>query len=183
VKRTLMALVVCGRTERERDSRIGWLHRTVPDLADAPITVVTARCYHRLAFASRAAATESCRASAAGSPVRRARRPRAGATMSQQRPVAPDDRPPAGASYLHGSAGIEQRRLARRVAATSAAFFLPHLRPGLRLLDCGCGPGSITFGLAEAVAPGEVVGFDVQPAQVERARALAAERGVPNVRF
>jgi SAM-dependent methyltransferase len=53
----------------------------------------------------------------------------------------------------------------------------------MRLLDCGCGVGSITIGLAAAVAPGEAVGVDIQPAQVERARALAAERGMTNVRF
>jgi SAM-dependent methyltransferase len=47
----------------------------------------------------------------------------------------------------------------------------------------GCGPGSITLGLAAVVAPGEVVGIDVQPAQVERARALARERGVGQARF
>jgi ubiquinone/menaquinone biosynthesis C-methylase UbiE len=85
--------------------------------------------------------------------------------------------------YVHETSDREQRRLARRTAATSAAFLLPHLRPGLRLLDCGCGVGSITLGLAEAVAPGEVVGVDFQAAQVARAQALAAERGVTNVRF
>ena len=36
----------------------------------------------------------------------------------------------------------------------------------MRVLDLGCGPGSITLGLAETVAPGEVVGVDLQPAQV-----------------
>ena len=70
-----------------------------------------------------------------------------------------------------------------RTAAKNAAFFLPYLRPGMRLLDVGSGPGSITLGLAEAVAPGEVVGIDMQQSQVERARALAVERGRPNVRF
>ena len=60
---------------------------------------------------------------------------------------------------------------------------MPHLRPGMRLLDCGCGPGSITVGLAEAVAPGEVIGLDLQPSQIERARLLAAERAISNVRF
>jgi ubiquinone/menaquinone biosynthesis C-methylase UbiE len=73
--------------------------------------------------------------------------------------------------------------MARRTAAQEAAFFLPHLRPGMRVLDVGCGPGSITVGLAEVVAPGEVVGIDVQQSQVERARDLAVERGVANVRF
>jgi ubiquinone/menaquinone biosynthesis C-methylase UbiE len=85
--------------------------------------------------------------------------------------------------YVHGYGEVEQRRLERRTAQESAAFFLPHLRPGMRLLDCGCGPGSITLGLAEAVAPGDVVGVDVAVRQVERARALAAARGRPNVRF
>ena len=53
----------------------------------------------------------------------------------------------------------------------------------MHVLDAGCGPGSITLGLAAAVAPGEVVGIDIQPSQVEQARALAAQRGVTNVRF
>jgi ubiquinone/menaquinone biosynthesis C-methylase UbiE len=53
----------------------------------------------------------------------------------------------------------------------------------MRGLDLGCGPGSITLGLAEAVAPGEMVGVDVQPSQVAQAQALSAARGVMNVRF
>jgi ubiquinone/menaquinone biosynthesis C-methylase UbiE len=73
--------------------------------------------------------------------------------------------------------------LAERTVADHAAFFLPYLRPGMRLLDCGSGPGSLTCDLAEVVAPGEVVGIDIQPSQVEQARALAQERGMPNVRF
>jgi SAM-dependent methyltransferase len=42
----------------------------------------------------------------------------------------------------------------------------------MKLLDVGCGPGTITVGLAEAVAPGEVVGIDREPGQIERARGL-----------
>lgn len=53
----------------------------------------------------------------------------------------------------------------------------------MRVLDAGSGPGSNTLGLTEVVAPGEVVGAVLQPEQVERARSLAPERGVPNARF
>lgn len=42
--------------------------------------------------------------------------------------------------------------MSARAASDAAAFFLPYLRPGMRVLDVGCGPGSITLGLAKAVA-------------------------------
>lgn len=61
--------------------------------------------------------------------------------------------------------------LSRRSAAVNAAFLLPHLRPGISLLDLGCGPGSITAGLAEAVAPGTVTGLDINPSVIASARA------------
>lgn len=73
--------------------------------------------------------------------------------------------------------------LAQRTAAQHAEFFVPHLRPGMQVLDVGCGPGSITLGLAELVAPGRVVGIDLQPSQIEQARGLARMRGVTNVCF
>ena len=82
----------------------------------------------------------------------------------------------------HGRATFEAE-MAKRMATQEAAFLLPHLRAGMNVLDAGCGPGSITLGLAAAVAPGKVVGIDIQPSQVEQARALAVQRGVTNVRF
>jgi SAM-dependent methyltransferase len=53
----------------------------------------------------------------------------------------------------------------------------------MRVLDCGCGPGSITVDLAALVAPGEVIGIDVERSQLEAAAGLAAERRVENVQF
>lgn len=76
-----------------------------------------------------------------------------------------------------------QRRMVRRSAEKQAAFLLPHLRPGMRLLDCGCGPGSITIGLARVVAPGVVVGVDFDSGEVERARKLATDQDITNVQF
>jgi SAM-dependent methyltransferase len=103
--------------------------------------------------------------------------------MTASSPSPPDEPTAPRERYGLGARPDEQQRLEGRSAALQARFLLPHLRPGMRLLDVGCGPGTITLGLAEAVAPGEVTGLDVQPAQVERARALAAERGQTNVRF
>lgn len=73
--------------------------------------------------------------------------------------------------------------LATRTAARDAAFFTRHLRPGMRVLDVGCGPGTITLGLAQLVAPGGVTGIDIQPSLIEQARALALAHQQSNVRF
>ena len=70
-----------------------------------------------------------------------------------------------------------------RSAGKQAAFFLPHLRSGMKLLDCGSGPGSITVGLAKVVAPGQTVGIDSDSFQVECARIYAHEQGVDTIRF
>ena len=71
----------------------------------------------------------------------------------------------------------------RATAENSAAHMLPYLRPGLRLLDFGCGPGTISVGLAKAVAPGEMHGVDIDEAQIERARSVAASQGQDNAIF
>jgi SAM-dependent methyltransferase len=73
--------------------------------------------------------------------------------------------------------------MARRSARTHAAFLLPHLRDSVRLLDCGCGPGSVTCDLARIVASGHVTGMDREESQIVRARSLAAIQQLHNVAF
>jgi len=51
------------------------------------------------------------------------------------------------------------------------------------VLDIGCGVGSLALDLAATVAPGRVVGIDVDPGQIEAARSSAAERAIDNADF
>jgi len=70
-----------------------------------------------------------------------------------------------------------------RRASKWVGFFLPHLKPGMSVLDCGWGVGTITLDLAEIVAPGQVVGIDRDESQLALARTLAEQRGITNVQF
>jgi len=86
-------------------------------------------------------------------------------------------------TYTHGHAPATVRQHARRTAEEAAAFLLPELRSGMRLLDVGCGPGSITRGLAERLAPGLVVGVDLSRETLAAARQDAAARGLTNLQY
>src|SRR5579872_3397812 len=66
----------------------------------------------------------------------------------------------------------------QRTADTHAGFFLSRLLPGWRVLDAGCGPGSITLGLARKVAPGFVTGIDVEDSQFAKSREQAEREGL-----
>jgi ubiquinone/menaquinone biosynthesis C-methylase UbiE len=78
---------------------------------------------------------------------------------------------------------VIQNHYIGREATSVADFFLPHLQPGMSLLDCGCGPGALTLGLAKVVAPGKVVGIDLEPRMIERAIATATAQQIGNVCF
>ncbi|MCF6526461.1 methyltransferase domain-containing protein [Streptomyces sp. JJ36] len=88
------------------------------------------------------------------------------------------------AVYTHGHHASVLRSHRWRTAANSAAYLLPALRPGLEVLDVGCGPGTITADLAAAVGPaGTVTGLDPAGEVLEAARAVADERELRNMRF
>ena len=90
--------------------------------------------------------------------------------------------PPAHEVYQHGHHASVVSNHAKRTAEKEAAFFLGALRAGQRLLDVGCGPGSITSGLAKRVAPGEVIGIDPSPSVIDTARSLL-DPSVANLTF
>ncbi|BCK70145.1 methyltransferase domain-containing protein [Streptomyces platensis] len=87
------------------------------------------------------------------------------------------------ATYTHGQHESVLRSHRWRTAQNSAAYLLGHLRPAARLLDVGCGPGTITADLAELVAPGRVTAVDAAAGVVESAAQVAAERGLDNIEF
>jgi len=87
------------------------------------------------------------------------------------------------ATYTHGHHASVLRSHQWRTAENSAAYLLPHLRPGQDLLDVGCGPGTITADLAELVAPGRVVALDQAEGVLTQAAAVATERGLTTVDF
>lgn len=74
----------------------------------------------------------------------------------------------------------ERYRAPGYIFGTSPNLFLTSqraaFRPGARVLDVACGEGRNSVWLAEQGC--EVVGVDVSPLALEKARRLAAERGV-----
>jgi ubiquinone/menaquinone biosynthesis C-methylase UbiE len=96
--------------------------------------------------------------------------------------------PTGASSYILGHADAEVRRLLLQARLyddhTEHALRLAGLRPGMRVLDVGCGPGDVSLLAARLVGPtGTVLGVDAAAGIIEFARSRAAERGVSSVRF
>jgi SAM-dependent methyltransferase len=103
-----------------------------------------------------------------------------GSTRHPARPSMADRR---WERYTHGHHESVLRSHVWRTAENSCAYLLPHLRTADRILDVGCGPGTITVDLARHVSAGHVLGVDRSADVVERARCDAADAEVGNVTF
>ena len=60
---------------------------------------------------------------------------------------------------------------------------MQRLQSGMNVLDCGCGPGSITVGFALIVALGRVVGVDLNEDDIKSVEELARIVETPNATF
>lgn len=70
------------------------------------------------------------------------------------------------------------------MAGTGNPFALGEIRPGERVVDCGSGAGADALIAARLVGPtGQVIGVDMTPQMLAKARASAAEAGLTNVEF
>jgi ubiquinone/menaquinone biosynthesis C-methylase UbiE len=99
------------------------------------------------------------------------------------RPAGTGPGPASPDRYTHGHHDSVLRSHRWRTAENSAAYLLDHLRPGMEVLDVGCGPGTITIDLARLVAPGRAVGIERAEGVLDEARAAASVAGVSNVAF
>ena len=90
---------------------------------------------------------------------------------------------PTPETYTHGHHESVLRSHRWRTVDNSAAYVIPHLRPGARVLDVGCGPGTITVEFAARVAPGAVLGVDRADDIVDDARRAADDAASTNVQF
>jgi ubiquinone/menaquinone biosynthesis C-methylase UbiE len=91
--------------------------------------------------------------------------------------------PQRSLDYLHGHHDSVLRSHRWRTAENSAGYLLPRLARDARVLDVGCGPGTITVGLAAHAAEGQITGVDAAGDVLDGARAAAREAGQANVSF
>jgi arsenite methyltransferase len=69
-------------------------------------------------------------------------------------------------------------------AGTGNPFSLGLLKPGVRVVDVGCGAGIDSLIATRMVGPdGRVIGVDMTPSMLAKARRAATEAGLDNVEF
>lgn len=86
-------------------------------------------------------------------------------------------------TYVPGYSAPMIAIMERRSAEAHARFFLPCLKsgfttPAFHVLDAGCGPGTITLGLARRVGLGHVTGIDIEDSQFAASIEDAKQQGL-----
>ena len=95
---------------------------------------------------------------------------------------------PAKESYVLGHSQKEIERLQKQhdflAIFTWHCFEEAGIKPGMKVLEAGCGAGEVALILAEMVGPeGQVVGVDLHPQALEAARQKAQAAGYNNIVF
>lgn len=85
--------------------------------------------------------------------------------------------------YTMGYSDEFLQLLKRRSVERDCSYLLSYLKPGLNVLDFGCGPGTLSVGLARLVEPGELHGVDIEDSQIAIAQSAARSGGHDNAAF
>ena len=86
-------------------------------------------------------------------------------------------------TYTHGHHASVVGQHARRTAEDCAAFARGVIAADSKILDVGCGPASITAGLARWASHGQVTGIETGEEILQTAAKTIADAGVGNVDF
>jgi 2-polyprenyl-3-methyl-5-hydroxy-6-metoxy-1,4-benzoquinol methylase len=102
--------------------------------------------------------------------------------------IAMSESPASDADYVIGHALGEEQRLRKggqlMYAATKHLFQQAGIKPGMKVLDVGCGAGDVSLLVAELVGPaGSIVGVDSYAPVLNAAQANIHSAGLRNVDF
>lgn len=86
-------------------------------------------------------------------------------------------------TYTPGHSKNASSFMQERTFESHGTFFSPYLDKDSIVLDCGCGPGSITTGMASKVPQGHITGIDFGQSQIEKATQRSSEADINNVTF
>lgn len=70
-----------------------------------------------------------------------------------------------------------------RTVENSTPYLIPYLKPDMKILDLGCGPGSISIDFARRTPKGHVTGVEYVEDPLGEARETAKREGVTNIDF
>ena len=80
--------------------------------------------------------------------------------------------------YAHGHQPAVLKSHSWRTVANSAQYVVPYISPESRILDIGCGPGSLTDDFGSLCAQGSVIGVDISENVIEIATAAEHRENV-----
>lgn len=80
--------------------------------------------------------------------------------------------------YKHGYDNYVAKTHEWRTAKNCSAYMLSVIKPTDKILDVGCGPGTITCDLGTYVPQGSVIGVEPTKEIIEEASSKSAENGI-----
>lgn len=90
---------------------------------------------------------------------------------------------PVTTNYTQGYSKATTSSHASRTVQSDAGFLIPHIKPTDKILDVGCGPGSITAGIAALIPNGSIIGIDISDEILAQAREAVSPRAGTNISF